>query len=191
MRLALRGGLALALCLGLAVLQGRAQNPAPAADDLTTVGSQDPGYRAWAGKSQAFRVAQQKQMQMEKEEAEKAAKAAKDNPKANRTPKDIAEERKQAEMAYIRRLEVCDKLTAIGWETNDFALLEQVAKLSDRALEIYQKKTGLSTLPVKPKSEQPQPNLKQSPTPSAETGMILPTPPPTNKNSVARPEGNP
>lgn len=187
MRLRFRTGLALAVCLGLAVLQGWAQTGA--SDDLTTGGgNQDPQWVAWAGKTAAYRLNRQKQLQFEKEMAAKEAKEAKENPRP--TPRSLADERQKAKEAWLRRMEVCDRLTRIAGETNDLKLLDEVQQLQDRAFAIYQKQSGLSALPV---SAAPKfvPEELPPPLQSPDTGVILPTPPATSKKSAARREGNP
>jgi hypothetical protein len=191
MRLVLRGGLALALCLGLAWVQGRAQEPtpAPAADDQSTPGGQDPFWKAWAGKGAAYRLAQQRQAQAEKEAQDKAAKAAKiaqTNPSSTGSgSKSLVEDREKERNAYLRRLEVCNKLAEIAAQTNDTSLMHQVEQMEGRIFEVYQQRTGLNPAAAptgEMKPEQPKSNGKAT-AKSADTGTILPTPPATKKAS--------
>jgi len=188
MRKRLIGGLALAVCLGLAVLPGRAQGPAPTGDDLTTSGITDPYYRAWAGRSAAYRIAQQKQLQAEKEAREREAKAtaALGGVPGGPPPslKSLEEERAKEQNAYFRRIEVCDRLMQIALQTNDSALLRQVEDLEKQAFDLYQKRTGVAAAKLPASSADPDAkalDAKLGPK-SSETGVILPKDPPAGKS---------
>ncbi len=146
MRKRIGGGLALILCLGLAALPGQAQRPAATGDDLTTQGAVDPYYRAWAGRSAAYRLAQQKQLQVEREAREKEEKANASGGGGTKSPptKSIAEQRAREQNALFRRIEICDRLRQLAVQSNDTALLREVDRLESQAFELYQKRTGLA-----------------------------------------------
>lgn len=196
MQLLFRGGLAVALCLGLALFHAAAQGPTPTGDDLTTgVATSDPYYRAWAGKAAAYRLAQQRQMQAERAAREKEEKEdALGGPGIAPPPlASKAEERQKEQNAYFRRLEVCNKLMEVAIQNNDAAMLRQIEQLEAEAFEIYQKRTGLAVTRLRLDDEGADTkrlDSKLGPK-SPETGMILPTPPAGSKSKTvaSRSEG--
>jgi hypothetical protein len=70
--------------------------------------------------------------------ATKDEKAKKDKPT---TPAPVAREREQDRLrnAYLRRLEVCDRLAQIAEETNNSKLAEEAAELANLAWENFEK----------------------------------------------------
>ena len=50
---------------------------------------------------------------------------------------EAAQVRKREEAAYLRRVAVCDKLTAIAYQSNDTQLQEQADQLQQRAFDVY------------------------------------------------------
>jgi hypothetical protein len=57
-------------------------------------------------------------------------------------PEHEADVRAREQKAYLRRLQVCDRLLEIALEAQDEALQKQVEELNRRAFEVYIKRTG-------------------------------------------------
>jgi hypothetical protein len=75
-----------------------------------------------------------------KVEAKKApAKAA---PVDETPPERAADVRIREQKAYLRRLQVCDRLLEIALDTQDVDLQKQVEQLNQQAFDVYIKRTG-------------------------------------------------
>ena len=68
--------------------------------------------------------------------------AAKSTAADEAVPDHEADVRVHEQKAYLRRLQVCDRLLEIALETQDEALQKQVEELNRRAFEVYIKRTG-------------------------------------------------
>jgi hypothetical protein len=64
-------------------------------------------------------------------------------PPVDETPPERAVDvRIHEQKAYLRRLQVCDRLLEIALDTNDAALQKQVEQLNQQAFDVYIKRTG-------------------------------------------------
>jgi hypothetical protein len=57
-------------------------------------------------------------------------------------PERAADVRISEQKAYLRRLQVCDRLLEIALDTQDVALQKQVEQLNQQAFDVYIKRTG-------------------------------------------------
>jgi hypothetical protein len=64
-------------------------------------------------------------------------------PAQDNAPSSRAHDNKRSEMAYFRRLAVCDRLREIALRTNDQPLADEADRLADQAFEIYQRQLGV------------------------------------------------
>jgi len=157
----------------------------PTGDDLSTVGTSDPQYRAWAGKSAAYRLQQQKQYQAEKDARTTTSRGASSsgstsgNAQGAVAPpsRSIEEERLKEQNAYFRRIEVCNKLMEIAMQTNDAAMQREIEQVETKAFEIYQKRSGqsASALSIDTKQDDAVLGSKLGPTKASDSGMMVPT----------------
>lgn len=70
------------------------------------------------------------------------------------TPKELAAQVNQARDAYVRRLNICDRIKQIAEETGDSALESQAELLQQRAMMLFQQRVNHLRLPgVLPESE--------------------------------------
>ena len=76
-------------------------------------------------------------------------------PPAGPTAADIALAMRKRELAvYSRRMEVCDRLMEVAIAKNDVAMQERIEQLKDRAWELYQQRTGATSISAASSSDE-------------------------------------
>jgi hypothetical protein len=106
------------------------------------------------------------------------------------SPADRALEQDRLMKAYMRRLEVCDRIREVAHETNNDGLFEEANHLEDLAWKLYQgrsnKLLGISTASA---DEEPTPNTAEVLRSASPGGAVPPRLRPGGKMEPSRAQG--